>query len=121
MTPRNNSAAAILPAEEWCPIFVYYKGTSAPKYNDQQIEQLCRQGAERNWCNLCDAPMHESVERHWSKHAKQLREWRKTRGAIVDRERAERLALARKERKAVADALAVSESPISKPRTRGRR
>ena len=94
----------ILPAENWCPSFVYYSGTSSPKYNDSQIEALCRQSALSGWCNLCDGPLRENSEKHVRAHMKQLAAWRKARGAIVDKERAARLAEARRERKRQADA-----------------
>lgn len=87
---------AILPADVWCPIFAYYGGTSSPKFNDSQIEGIARQGTERGWCNLCDAPLVGDRDAHIEAHMRQLRKWRRERGAQIDRERAARAREARK-------------------------
>jgi hypothetical protein len=69
----------IKPAEDWAPVFAYFSGTNSKKFNDKQIEALARQGADRAWCNLCDAPLVGSVERHVNKHMRDLASWHRTR------------------------------------------
>lgn len=112
---------SILPADDWCPIYVYYHGTSAAKFTDSQIEGIARAGVERGWCNLCDAPQTDDKEAHVKQHMRDLRAWRKRRGAVIDKERTARLAEARRERKREKDAEAIAESGIAKPRTRSGR
>lgn len=80
----------ILPAEDWCPVFAYFNGGVSPKFNDNQIETIARQGADEGWCNLCDAPMVGDREAHVRTHLRQLASWRRTRGAAIDKARSER-------------------------------
>jgi hypothetical protein len=84
--------------EEWAPVFVYYAGTTIPKYNDTQIEALIRQGGLRGWCNIGDAPMEGNVEQHVRAHMRELRDWRARRQKEQAKQAKQRLGLARRER-----------------------
>lgn len=79
----------ILPAENWCPVYVFYNGTTSPKFNDSQIETLARQGTEQGWCNLCDAPLVGDRDAHVAAHMAQLRKWKRERSAAIERKRRE--------------------------------
>lgn len=62
------------PVEVWAPIFLYYAGTTAPKFTKDQVldPKFAIMG---DYCKLCDDHFEGSTKEHMRAHRKELTAW----------------------------------------------
>lgn len=61
------------PVEVWAPMFLFYSGTSTPKFKEEQILDPAF-AITHGHCKLCDTPVTDA-KTHMRQHRKELTAW----------------------------------------------
>lgn len=86
------------PVEKWAPVFLFYTGTHAPKFTDEQVLKP-EFAISFGFCKLCDAPVTGDPHEHMERHRSELKVWRKHRSEEAAKNAQAGLAAARAEKR----------------------